>query len=71
MLTMKKDRCVPANQDGELDQEREDRDGEGGAGNGERNVEQGFERGDHVGFLLVPETRGVHCVSEQDSDDAE
>jgi len=50
MPTLQQDRRAPANRDGELDQERENPDGEGGAGYGERNVEQGLERGDHDGF---------------------
>jgi hypothetical protein len=71
MRTVQQDRRAPANQDGELDQERENRDSEGGAGNGKRNVEQGLERGDHDGFPLVLEKRRVRCVNEQDCDDAE
>jgi hypothetical protein len=72
MPTLQQDRRAPANHEGELDQKRENPDGEGGAGYGERNVEQGLEGGDHAGFPnLVLGTCRTRRINEQDSDDAE
>ena len=71
MRTLQQDRRALANHGGEPNQRREDRDGEGGTGNGERYVEQGLQRGDHDGLLIFCCGRLVRRIDEQDSDDAE